>query len=368
MSPLNTLCDASGATQVEKEMDRYWNSVVTEEPIPDDLRPLIRANLIDWWHFHRDAEYRKNMVSQWQGTDSGKIVIGSRVPDLNRTEFQWMCNKATAFYWQQSAQYKDMVNVGVFRAIFEEWVRCHKVKPDIDNGHFFATPMRITSTGPSRIQDIVTSHVALCEQARGIWSDRPKYSFHPLYSSVLVIIDGLYPTSEIHAVNGIYSTHEFAQKQSVLVVRIGLDQGLSAPISLEDLRAHSLPLQRPDVVTTDAEFDIVRVSLDVAVRFIVGLEQREDEGRPRERTEDYVDLSICPECPGFLASRFEAAAKTCSSPELWADAVMTDAGARGFDNVIEADTAIRQAQASLVGQVYCALIHEPFSGGRHWRY
>lgn len=73
--------------------------------------------------------------------------------------------------------------------------------------------------------------------------------------------------------DGIVSLRKLAQRQTVLITRIGSKRGLSAPISLESLKSQSLPLDRSDGISHDV--DAVRVFLIEAVQSIVDLERRE---------------------------------------------------------------------------------------------
>jgi hypothetical protein len=99
----------------------------------------------------------------WTTNDCYRIVLRNvegMVGDIAKE----MCNKPTTFYWLQSAQKgapdaaekSNMAGI-VFAAIYEEWHRS-SVGPNIEFGHFFAAPVRITATGPSSLPQILRAH------------------------------------------------------------------------------------------------------------------------------------------------------------------------------------------------------------------
>jgi len=296
---------------------------------------------------------------------------------------KYLCNKPTAFYWLQSAQRRDAsgqrtLTPGIiFAAIYEEWLRCHNTEPNIEYGHFFANPVRITSTGPSTVRGVIDTHVSLCTQASSLTnqakgqadniierlpSSLRHYSLLPLYHAIVVIIDRLdsfdkdcKPESD-----GFISLRKLAQLQTVLIARTGAEKGLNAPISFESLRSQSLPLERSDVITQDV--DVVRVSLAGAVQFIVSLEMREELAILHSKDELPLDTSLCPSAP----RGFEENGQVRYSPEAWADALMVAAEKHGYDNIPETwESSRRRVQAGLIGEGFCEFKHLPF--GYRWR-
>lgn len=79
-----------------------------------------------------------------------------------------------------------------------------------------------------------------------------------LYHAIVVTIDCFnhMPDNQIES-DGFVSLCKVAQNQTILIVRIGLEESLSAPISFESLKAQSFPLERPDDATQG--LDIIRV-------------------------------------------------------------------------------------------------------------
>jgi hypothetical protein len=159
--------------------------------------------------------------------------------------------------------------------------------------------------------------------------------------------------------DGFISLRKLAQRQTVLIARTGAEEALSAPISLESLKSQSLPFERSDVITQDV--DVIRVSLAVAVQFIVSLEVREELAIPKSKDELPLDTSLCPYPP---PKGFEENGQVCNSPEAWADALIVAAEKHGYDNIPETWESIRRVQAGLIGEGFCEFKPLPF--GNRW--
>jgi hypothetical protein len=135
-------------------------------------------------------------------------------------------------------------------------------------------------------------------------------------------LDGLDKECKIES-DGFVSLYKLAQRRTVLIVRTGVEEGLSAPISFESLKLQSLPLEKSDVITRDV--DVIRVILVAAVQFIVSLEVREDLASLKTQDELPLETSLCPYPPkGFEENR-----QVYHSPETWADAIMVAAEKHG---------------------------------------
>src|SRR5204862_607444 len=77
----------------DREIDEYWGSVVTEEPVSDDLKVLIRADLKKAWHFQRDLEFRENTKMRWAAPDYFRISLDDTVGKVEPRKFKYLCNK-----------------------------------------------------------------------------------------------------------------------------------------------------------------------------------------------------------------------------------------------------------------------------------
>ena len=151
---------------------KYWSSTVTQEPVPDELKTLVKEDLEKAWHIIRLDEYRLRLRIFWDSVDSERILLDNMSCqfDLNRHRIQFLCNKPAAFYWLQTGQTIDGSGQRngaprtVVATIYNEWSRCYNHAPNIEFGHFFANPIRVAKSGPSTIGDIITAHHTLCEQ------------------------------------------------------------------------------------------------------------------------------------------------------------------------------------------------------------
>lgn len=369
--------------RTDEEIDTYWSAAVIQEPVSDEMKALIRADLKKVWYFSRVANFRNELKTRWETTDYYRMVLKDAVGEVEPTKLKYLCNKPTAFYWLQSAQQpgstgqRTLMPKIILAAIYEEWVRCHKAEPNIEYGHFFANPVRITSTGPSTIQGVLEAHRALCarashliDQAGGradnIIERNPSmyqhYSLSSLYHAIVVMIDCFLPMpdNQIES-DGFVSLRKVAQNQTVLIARTGLEENLSAPISFESLKAQSFPLERPDAATQG--LDIIRVSLASAVHFIVGLEMRENDDYLKSRDESTLDKSL-----GMSRAPrgYEDDSQVCNSPKTWVDAVMAAAEKHGYDDDLNTRSTIRRIEASKIGEDFCPFEHQPFRSC--WRY
>lgn len=377
------------ATRSDEEIDNYWGSYITEEPISNELKLLVKADLLKTWHYRRFEEFRCGTKIRWATIDSYRILLSDAVGNLKPSKLKYLCNKPTPFYWLQSAQQTN--NTGertltpkiIFATVYEEWYRCYKNDPNIEFGHFFANPFRVTSTGPSTIRGIVEAHRSISTQASSLIyqadgradniverspSSSQHYSVLPLYRAIVMVLDRLdYSFNSTPRPPGLYhrkpedfiSLRQVAKDQTVLLARTGVEDGLSAPISFESLRSQSLPLDRSDIITQD--IDVVRVSLATAVRFVIDLEIREalagwkNEEPPR-------DSRLGP----FGGPKgFEYDKDIRRSPETWADAYLAAAEVNGYDNDSATWESIRRVQASLVGEDFRPFEHWPW--GNAWK-
>lgn len=376
---------AGRTTRSDEEIDRHWDSVVTQYPVSNELKSLVRADLKKVWYFLRVDNFREETRIRWATTDRYRIRLDDIVGNLDPEKLSYLCNKPTAFYWLQSAQQTDATGEKnqtpkiILAAIYEEWRRCYNNEPNIEFGHFFANPVRITSTGPSTVAGIIKAHRSLCVQASSLIdqaggradnvierqpSSSQHYSVLPLYHAIIVIIDCLDSFSHEECrreSDGLISLRKIAQHQTVLIARTGVEEGLHESISFESLKSHSLPSNRFDVVTKGIDF--VRVSLATAVQFITDLEKAENHRRLVTGEEPPLDTSIC---PIFYPKEFETLGEKANrSPEAWADGMIKAAEKYGYDNNSTTWESIRRVQAGLVGEVFRDFRHLPF--GNCWR-
>ena len=368
----------------ERAIFEYWSAVATKEPISNALKALVRADLIKLWHFERSHLFRENMRICWTTVDDWLIVLKDTIGQLAPAQLQYLCNKPTACYFLQSAQElnaygaRTLIPVMVYEMICGEWFRTdNNVEPSIEFDHFFANPIRITSTGPSTVHGVINAHLSLCAQASHLMnqvsyegvdmayhfrSNIKHYSLFPLYRAIVVMIDEShrFKRGSMTEPDGLVSLRKQAQIQTILIARTGAEEGLSAPISFESLRSHFRPLQRIDVMRPNV--DVVRVSIAVAVKFIASLEAREELAFSKLTNEVIWDPQLAPNTAHELGETHHI---SCS-PDLWADAHLMAAEEYGYDKIYQTWESIRRVKADLVGEKFYELEHLPFRP--RWKY
>ncbi|KAL9576293.1 MAG: hypothetical protein Q9212_007224 [Teloschistes hypoglaucus] len=339
------------ARQSDEEVEKYWRSTVTQQPIPKDLRSLVREDLKEAWHFHRiNYVHHFRARLEWGGTDSERLVLDDAAAQLTENSVTRCCNKPTAFYWLQSAQGTNNRGEKVFphgiiyATIFQEWLRCHHDRPDVNSQHFFANPIRITAVGPSTVRGIIDAHRSVCVQVSNVIrqaggradsfvQELPSglsrhYSLFALYRALVTIIDHTWYAREPEP-DGMLSLGRVAQNQTVLIARTGIEADLSAPMSFDSIKAQSFPIKLCDAI--GPEDDVIRVSLATAVRFIVDLETREKLAKSHTTITSHHDFCLDPPGPeGYRDDR-----QVCSHPDAWADASVISADEHGYDNDID---------------------------------
>ena len=410
--------DAMNETDREEDLKRErvnakWTSYVSGNSTPDELKSDIREDLMKYWQSCRIENFRLVQRIRWTSNDHYLTLLEDKIGKVEprKSRYKYLCNKPTAVYWLQSGQMinaygeRNIMPTLILGAIYEEWLRCHKNEPNIDYGHFFANPVRITSTGPTTICGVIDAHLSLCKQAARLLhqsksqSDKtmpqlssdlqrnqspqfppkdfsslhgkrssstqgkklhekresrfPKlpamsteyehYSIQPLYCAIVVILDNyrVYEGNDVDS-DGYLSLRKFAKNQNVLVARTGQYKGLSAPISFRALREQSLPLGHFESEAKKGYVEVVRVSLAAAVQFITDLELREERAILKRSDNFSWDPRLrTPSVP----KGFEGNPQVCKDPDAWAGTCIQAAEEHGYDNVRETWALIRRVPA-----------------------
>ena len=355
-------------------LEQYRRSLETKSPVAPEMKSLLKAELRSIWYEDRHHKFLAAVKLNWRRTDQYKIVLNDALGKVETHKVHYLCNKLTAFYWLPSAQQADQYGQPqwtidlITAAVYEEWYHFHKNDPPIDFQRFFASPVRITSTGPSTIAGVIVAHISICKQAAYVLQLidstaylHKHYSFLPLFQAIVVVVDSLYlgPFDGDEIPSSSY--HGFSQHQTVVIARTGVEDGMSAPISLESLRDEAVTFQ-PSAVKGE-RLDLIRVPLATAVQFITNLQVREERLRCnpsdevlakippflppelRSRILEFAiprDLDICPSPPkGFLKK------SVSNSPEAWADANILSAEEHEYETNWHIKECIDRIQASL---------------------
>ncbi|CAI9626212.1 hypothetical protein GT037_004533 [Alternaria burnsii] len=335
--------------------DSPWrNPAIVFEDLPESL---ILEDLKRSWHFQREAHFRWMQKVIWTTIDCYRVVLRD-VEGIVGDIAKEMCNKPTAFYWLQSAQKgapdapeKSNMAGMIFAAIYEEWHRS-SVGSNIEFGHFFAAPVRITATGPSSLPQILEAHSSLCAQAQHISSSTDNYSVHPLLPAVILVCDRR--DYRVERRDGCFSLRKVARTQTILVILTGTSQiNTDVHVTLDRLEQFALPIERADA----AGLNVLRVPLDIAVSFVVELEGRIDEQRKSDI--QTLDTSLCCHATPVGYNR-----DITHNPDIWAETMQAEAMKIGFKKLEDTKHAAVRVYAHLCGQDSdCELEHIPFSHG-----
>lgn len=309
-----------------------------------------------FYNEHRHAEFAKQTRHLWDGRRGQMFTLKSSAPPTPHcSKLYNFCNKLTMLYWAQSAQEYGHCPLLIFGCIYKEWFRHDS--PNIEFGHFFANPIRVTSTGPTTIFGILQAHRSLCDQVsvllgkieRGeigkpymsVWPNTRNFKFLPICRAIVVILDELSPEEDVGGLDARIYLDEEMPRQSIVLVLTGDDSGLSAPVTFDSLRAQSLPLARADCTASDNDIDVIRVSLALAVRFVADLERREEAAFPETRSST-IDGSICPSAVSNGPS--------IHSANEWANQIIKQAVDKEKENVCETRHVLQRIQAVKRGE------------------
>ncbi|KAH5447272.1 hypothetical protein HBI65_205750 [Parastagonospora nodorum] len=131
--------------------------------------------------------------------------------------------------------------------------------------------MLIIERGPKMLGAIAEIHLEMCAFAKEYEPEDEKYRMHRSYPQVLLVCDKISVPEEAKEDGGYDNLKKFAEQQTVLFVRT------RAPgdISLASMATHALPLERSDM----RNLDILRVTLSIAVKYMIALETQMGESQ-----------------------------------------------------------------------------------------
>ena len=352
-------------------------SLKSDEHLTSEMREQIIMELRREWYNYGEVVFGYAMKRRWTSGWNETIIDSSTMSRdaIDSMQLRKFCNKPTALYWAHSAQINDICPRLVFGCIHREWFRCHDNQPRMDFELFFANPVRITSTGPTTISDILEAHKyfynqtsSLLEKTRrdeidephsSFWPDPRNFKLLPVCRALIMILDELSPSTGPDP-DGFISLDNELQRQSVLMVRTGEESHLSEPISFENVKEEALPLARPDIKSYE-NTDAVRVVLAIAVRFVVDLQRREELAIPESALSSTIDQSLCP-----LTQHTEEFSARTTNVDEWIDRIMKMADQKGIEDVRPARDAVARVKAVQRGESHLADLGAPHFDGR-WR-
>ncbi|KUJ16711.1 uncharacterized protein LY89DRAFT_782000 [Mollisia scopiformis] len=254
--------------------DDYEFGLPSGEPVlvsegelaPEVIAEVIEILKVDWLVSERDR-FHQQLQHDWTPPDSERmgsemIQVYSRRQEegddllgisklLHATE-TYFCNKATVFYWMESAKINrsDVDGLVILGSIWNTWVDALGRQPNFQLNDFFAVPVNITnkvarSQYVETVPEILRAHVSICSQVREAfekkesrwWRGRDSrfFSLHPLCEAMIVVFDEykFVQSGYVKQADGFRHYENVAQHQSVLMIRTGKEDNLSAPISFD---------------------------------------------------------------------------------------------------------------------------------------
>ena len=270
------------------------------------LATRLRADLKKHYFAIAEHEYGAELKYRWDGGEY-MPTMPTLTPEISYDEsFRDMSNKPTFFYWALSAQIPGTTHCPrmVFADIYKAWFRFHNNLPDISYNRFFAHPIRITSTGPQTIPELLQAHAHMCDRAfarmKSITSGEVSsiicrgkywrcYKLLPLCRAIVVLYDEYLPHPARES-DGTFSLDKDIERRTAVMILTGHNSGLSSPIDFDAIRSSSLPIARDDVDAIDPS-NVIRVSLKTAVQFITKLQQQEEAASPSSKPVDTDNLN-----------------------------------------------------------------------------
>ena len=334
---------------------------LSEPTLTLDCRQWLRVN-----------EFQFRMYDQFRQCNTDRA---RKTPNTLLKYAKGLCNKPCGMYFTPATQqfdrhaWRNEVLPVFFESIWQEWMSCeYGGQAGIECDRFFTRPMRGETWEDPSINGIVNSHKSVARQAPRLMRRLRRlevgrqllfHDVHPLFRALVVIADNVARMDPEPGDTPRFSLHRWAERQTVLLVRTGSEELLSAPISFESLKAVEQPLGRAD--TTGYFTEVIRVPLTAAVQFVATLEVRENHVTGETSNLDTChDGSLCPYVTANNTNDCQAQGAPPCTAKGWADRVLSDAYEIGFDNSPEVVSSKERVQALLEGENSTTEEHSPF--------
>ncbi|KAK4220326.1 hypothetical protein QBC37DRAFT_382009 [Rhypophila decipiens] len=241
-----------------------------------------------------------------------RVQLSDDAEEINDKQFKVTCNKSVGIYISSSNTIDHGFKPALWGYIYRRWYRPYE--NDLDSGPFLAKLVRIVGTRddfdwlppkdccpnhdvvhtvPERpepprsfVNNLVSRHNTLCQRieelrkqymqhiaeletppysVKGYIMDHERYQYvlQPLFQALII---GAFPDYYLN------QTSRTIGNMFVFLIRTGVEEGLSAPITFDSLEGKIDPLS-PSYSSKDG--DVVKVSLETAIDFVQTLEIRE---------------------------------------------------------------------------------------------
>ncbi|KUJ13070.1 uncharacterized protein LY89DRAFT_200413 [Mollisia scopiformis] len=251
--------------------------ILTPEEIADVRRLMKRDSLASDRHsYWLQAQFWWSPSWSTWGSDGSRMIqaefIKSGSPCITKGigNEVMMCNKATAFYWMESAQTipRDGNGLAILGSIFKYWTEALGRQPYVQLHDFFAAPISVKAKSATTIPEILYGHRCIYAQAQellrsprmGKEIDSRYFRLHPLFEALITVFDEYIYVEE-------------------------------AMESFETLKHEALPLARDEDLNS---IDIIRVPLRTGVRFVANLLLHEDAAHPESTLSNTAEAPDSP--------------------------------------------------------------------------
>ncbi|KAH7169896.1 hypothetical protein EDB81DRAFT_774053 [Dactylonectria macrodidyma] len=380
------------------------------EDLPDNMEVLIR-NELEAIFYEETASYLRQgepFRLGWRGDGRMTTFNGRRLVKTvfkkrrNAGELFEYLNKEIMIYFQGDSGDGGQDD-GLGRYIYREWLRLHGGRPPFQRHRFFAKPICFGERGPQLLQDFSEFHQSLYDgisteldvlvdfyparpqprarvKPKSITHKRPIFGPRPskriqswrdhgfvlghLFQALYMVVDDQVRTgneekyrAKLPHEDGLLYTHERCEYNlsqcTVLLVKTGNEAHLHSPISFQSLFDAGLVL---DVNRQDykgaAEDVVVRVKVDVAVRFVWDVLREEQKALENLRQ--------------AAQALVEEQEELCRK---WVEKVMEHARGVGIEENGYTWVAVRRARARLNGEAfkYCQ-VHPWWESVKNWEW
>ncbi|KAI1164776.1 hypothetical protein F5B18DRAFT_614443 [Nemania serpens] len=372
--------------------DQRYAQSPTAEPLSENMVRLVRSQLSSMFYeciafsFMCTGEFqhgwRTEMMRRFDQPCLPPEFFATPCPYVRKHLMEY-ADVHVNFYVESSGDAYNAENYPACRIlgryIFRKWFHWHAGRPPFLSHQRLAKLVGVGG-GTRGIQSIRKFHRSLCDavstglnqqelpkQIRSTGLHGPSYSRNlkaykdqgvgiaHLFRAIFIVVDDqirehqepeicspVFPPEldKPYVLAGFEQWRDWCGSQySVLLVRTGDDAHLSSPISFQSLfdSGKAFAAQRPDCGedSSSDDIDVVRVRIDTALEFVLGLIRREREAIPHvglaAETEDTQHSEAC---------------------EKWVDSVMAHAGEVGIDMNGFTWKAVRRAKAALNGEAF----------------
>ncbi|KAI1457072.1 hypothetical protein F4805DRAFT_430255 [Annulohypoxylon moriforme] len=315
--------------------NRKYATRVSSTPLTPEELVSVRGHLGDLFHEDASMTLRGDLTFRMGWDRDSMMAPAPQYQDSNA--IHWLpdirdyANKQTAVYFVGGGpnpndvghrhHYSDS-RLGLY--IYRKWHTLHGGRPNLQRHHYFAKVLRLPASEAASwsVPSLIAAHRRLCDataahlrsetvrlqcdkaamttlpfsdETEQTWCEHG-FSLGNLFRAVVVVADEnvlpvecpIQPIPDLNGDNSRLKMTAWLERLmpecGVLMVRTGDDAHLSRPVSFERLitEGKTIPLDLEEGKLAE-EFGVVRVKIDVAMRFLFDLQVEEEAAIPSLR-------------------------------------------------------------------------------------